>query len=92
MEKIIGSEVKYFMVQESTENDGEMFIVYNEYNGSFSTSPIAVEATKFNLKVQAVDLAKLQNQMSQLLKQKFQYKVIEEVISRSELSLDEVTE
>lgn len=92
MEEKVGSKTVYFITQKDRESGREDFVIYNEYNGSFSTHQASNEATRFNLKEQAVDLARLQNQMSELLKQKFEYRVIEEVVTRTEVSLVEQEE
>lgn len=78
--ELTGSRVDYLLVQ--VDNDGQRNpIYYAEYNGGFVASNID-EATRFSDKEKALDLAKLQNQISEIMESRFKYEVVEESIER----------
>lgn len=84
MREAVGTKTTYFITQFNTETKVEEFIEYNAYTGSFMTGGNVDGVTRFESREQAVDLAKLQIQIAKLLKRPFTYRVVEEVISRSE--------
>lgn len=85
MQEMTGLVTKYFITQVNLDTKEEQFVEYNAYVGSFNTTSLADAVTKFESKEQAVALAKLQNQMSALLNRQFSYRVIEEVVTRTEV-------
>lgn len=87
MNEAIGTKTAYFLT-EAKDGGVDQFVVYNEYNGSFGTTTSDREATRFELKQQAVDLSNLRNQMAELMKSGRTFKVIEEVITRAEVVAD----
>lgn len=78
--ELTGGSVDYLLVQ--VENGGQRSpVYYAEYNGGFINSNID-EATRFKDKEKALDLAKLQNQISEIMESRFSYEVVEESIER----------
>ena len=86
MLNITGEQTRYVVYQEKPEvRDGANIIVpltYNSYGGSFSEAYEFREATLFESEEEAVQLATLQNQISQILKQSFNYVVVKQVDTR----------
>ena len=83
MLNITGEEIRYVIYQEKPEvKDGASVtvpLIYNSYNGSFSEVGDILSATLFEEEDEAVELATLQNQISQILKQNFNYIVVKRV-------------
>lgn len=88
MKQVVGTETTYFITQINLEDNSEQFIEYNNYVGSFVATSDVDSATKFKSDEKAIDLAKLQNQMSDLLGKKFKYRVIKDVVTRTEVHSD----
>ena len=86
MLNITGEEVRYIVYQEKPEvRDGASVtvpLIYNSYNGSFSESVDILSATLFESEEEAIELATLQNKISQILKQDFNYIVVKRVETR----------
>ena len=91
MQDITGEIVRYVVYQEKPEVlDGANVTVpltYNSYNGAFSEAYEFAQATLFETEEEAIQLATLQNQISQILKQSFNYIVIKQVITRTTVFL-----
>lgn len=87
MQGVTGEAVRYVVYQEKPEvRDGANITVplaYNSYNGAFSEVIEFLEATLFESEEEAVQLATLQNQISQILKQSFNYIVVKQVDTRT---------
>lgn len=86
MLNITGEQTRYVVYQEKPEvRDGANITVpltYNSYSGAFSEAYEFREATLFESEEEAVQLATLQNQISQILKQSFNYIVVKQVDTR----------
>lgn len=86
MLNITGEETRYVVYQEKPEvRDGASVtvpLIYNSYNGSFSEAGDILSATLFEEEDEAIELATLQNQISQILKQSFNYIVVKRVETR----------
>ena len=86
MQGITGTQVRYVVYQEKPEvRDGANVTVpltYNSYNGSFSEAGDILSATLFEEEEEAVQMATLQNQISQILRQSFNYIVVKRVETR----------
>ena len=86
MLNITGEETRYVIYQEKPEvRDGANITVpltYNSYNGAFNEAHEFREATLFESEEEVVQLATLQNQISQILKQNFNYIVVKQVDKR----------
>lgn len=85
MREAVGTETTYFITQINLEDESEQFVEYNNYVGSFVTTSNVGSATRFKSDSQAIELAKLQNQMSIILGKRFKYRVIKDVITRTEV-------
>ena len=87
MQGITGETVRYVVYQETPEvQDGANVTVpltYNSYNGAFSEAFEFANATLFESEEEAIQLATLQNQISQILKQSFNYIVVKQVDTRT---------
>ena len=87
MQGVTGETIRYVVYQEKPEvRDGANVTVpltYNSYNGAFSEAFEFVQATLFESEEEAIQLATLQNQISQILKQSFNYIVIKQVDTRT---------
>ena len=87
MQGITGETIRYVVYQEKPEvRDGANVTVpltYNSYSGAFSESFEFAQATVFESEEEAIQLATLQNQISQILKQSFNYIVIKQVDTRT---------
>ena len=87
MQGITGETVRYIVYQEKPEvKDGASVtvpLIYNSYNGSFSEVVDILSATLFESEEEAIQLATLQNQISQILKQSFNYIVVKQVDTRT---------
>lgn len=87
MQGITGETVRYVVYQEKPEvRDGanvKVALTYNSYNGAFSEAFEFANATLFESEEEAIQLATLQNQISQILKQSFNYIVIKQVDTRT---------
>ena len=83
MQGVTGETVRYVVYQEKPEvQDGANVTVpltYNSYNGAFSEAYEFSNATLFESEEEAIQLATLQNQIGQILKQSFNYIVIKQV-------------
>ena len=94
MQEYIGEETRYVVLQEAPQTQmGELQrqpLIYDERYGSFATAGDILSATQFESKEEAVELANLQNQISQILKQDFNYIVIESYTRRSQITGDVV--
>lgn len=92
MQEYIGEETRYVILQEAPQAQmGELQrqpLVYNTGYGSFTPVGDILSATQFKSKEEAIELANLQNQISQILKQDFNYIVIENYIRRSQITGD----
>lgn len=95
MQAYIGEETRYVILQEVSQAQmGELQrqpLVYNTGHGSFTPVGDILNATQFKTKEEAIELANLQNQISQILKQDFNYIVVESYTKRSQITGD-VTE
>ena len=89
MENLIGEEVKYLIVQKNKQTKTEQLISYQAYNGSFNGVSSIMEATPFEDKEQALQLAIIQTQAGVILKHDFEYYVIEQTTVRKIATLDE---
>ena len=91
MQGVTGETVRYVVYQEKPEvRDGAnvtVALTYNSYNGAFSEAYEFSNATLFESEEEAIQLATLQNQISQILKQSFNYIVIKQVITRTTVFL-----
>lgn len=85
MKQVTGVETTYFITQINIEDDSEQYIEYNNYVGSFSTVSSVESASRFKEEEKAIDLTKLQNQMAEILGKKFKYRVIKDVVTRTEI-------
>ena len=87
MQGVIGEKVRYVVYQEKPEvRDGANITVpltYNSYSGAFNEAYEFAQATLFESEEEAVQLATLQNQISQILKQSFNYIVVKQVDTRT---------
>ena len=87
MQGVTGERIRYVVYQEKPEvRDGANVTVpltYNSYNGAFSEAFEFSQATLFESEEEAIQLATLQNQISQILKQSFNYIVIKQVDTRT---------
>ena len=96
MQGITGEIVRYVVYQEKPEvRDGANVTVpltYNSYNGAFSEAFEFAQATLFESEEEAIQLATLQNQISQILKQSFNYIVIKQEDIRTTVYLGEERE
>ena len=102
MQYITGERVHYVVYQEKPEIlDGANVTVpltYSSYNGAFSEAFEFAQATLFESEEEAIRLATLQNQISQILQQSFNYIVVKQVGTRAivysgkEIEEPEVTE
>lgn len=96
MLNITGEEIRYVIYQEKPEvKDGASVtvpLIYNSYNGSFSEVADILSATLFESEEEAVQLATLQNQISQILKQSFNYIVVKRVETREIIYSDKPAE
>ena len=92
MQEYIGEETRYVILQESSQAQmGEMQrqpLIYNTVYGSFTPIEDILGATQFESREEAIELANLQNQISQILKQDFNYIVIENYIRRYQITGD----
>ena len=83
MQGVTSETVRYLVYQEKPEVlDGAnvtVALTYNSYNGAFSEAYEFSNATLFESEEEAIQLATLQNQISQILKQSFNYIVIKQV-------------
>lgn len=90
MQGYIGEETRYVVLQEAPQAQmGELQrqpLIYNTGYGSFTPTGDILSATQFETQEEAVDLANLQNQISQILKQDFNYIVVENYIRRSQIT------
>lgn len=85
MNEAIGTKTTYFITQINLDTKVEQFIEYNNYSGSFNSTTSAEMATRFDSVDTAIELAKLQNKLSQLMNRQFSYRAIEEVVERKEI-------
>ena len=96
MLNITGEETRYVVYQEKPEvRDGASVtvpLIYNSYNGAFSEAGDILSATLFESEEEAIQLATLQNQISQILKQDFNYIVIKRVDTRTAVYLGKEVE
>ena len=87
MQGITGTKVRYVVYQEKPEvregTNVTVALTYNSYNGAFSEAFNFGDATLFEHEEEAIQLATLQNQISQILKQDFNYIVIKQVDTRT---------
>ena len=87
MQGITGETVSYVVYQEKPEvRDGAnvtIALTYNSYSGAFNEASEFSQATLFESEEEAIQLATLQNQISQILKQSFNYIVIKQVDART---------
>ena len=87
MDNVTGERITYVIYQERPEvRDGVSVAVpltYNAYNGSFNEMPDFRDATAFESEEEAIQLATLQNTISGILKQSFNYIVIKQVNTRT---------
>lgn len=86
MQTITGEQIRYIIYQEKPEvREGQNVtvpLIYNSYNGSFSEATNLLNATMFESEEEAIQMATLQNQISEILKQSFNYIVIKRVETR----------
>lgn len=88
MNEIIGEQIKYILVQTNTtegQQNPRQAVYYNEYNLSLNTVSEVNQATKFEDLETVQGVAGLQNQMAVLLKKPFNYTVVKEETSRTEM-------
>ena len=94
MQEYIGEETRYVILQEVSQAQmGELQrepLIYNTVYGSFTPIGDILGATQFESREEAIELANLQNQISQILKQDFNYIVIENYIRRYQITGDVV--
>lgn len=87
MRELIGEQTTYVILQERDEaQDGvinRVPLVYNVGYGSFNSVDDVLQATHFDIKEEAIELANLQNEISRILKQDFNYIVVEHFVRRS---------
>lgn len=87
MRELIGEKTTYVILQERGEaQDGvidRVPLIYNAGYGSFSSIDDVLLATHFDSKEDAIELADLQNEISRILKQDFNYIVIENFVRRN---------
>lgn len=90
MQAYIGEETRYVVLQEVPQaHMGELQrqpLIYNTGYGSFTPTGDILSATQFESKEEAIELANLQNQISQILKQDFNYIVVENYIRRTQIT------
>lgn len=90
MEGIIGEKTIYVVYQERKElSDSDEVIsqplTFDLYNGSIYTTSRFEDATHFVSKEKATELARLHNDISEILEQELNYVVIEQVDTRKEV-------
>ena len=87
MENIVGIKTTYVIYQERPEVQAGMGLtvplIYNAYSGSFNETSSVRDATHFDVEEEAIQLATLQNQITQILRQNFNYIVIKLVDERT---------
>lgn len=90
MQEYTGEKITYVVLQEDTKTEqGELQrrpLIYNTGYGSFTPVGDILGATHFEDQVEAVELADLQNKISTILKQDFNYIVVENYIRRKVVS------
>ena len=91
MSKFNGIKKAYYIIQKN-ESGLEQPISYQVYNGSFVTMDTIENSTPFEYKQQALDLAKIQTLAEKILKNGFEYYVLESVIERKVVSEEPVEE
>ena len=93
MNEYVGEKTTYVVLQETPEaEDGvtrRIPLVYNTGTGAFSHAYDFLGATQFDVQDEAIELANLQNQISQILKQSYNYILIKNVVVREVVSPDE---
>lgn len=94
MKEYIGEETRYVILQEDSQAQmGELQrqpLIYNTGHGSFTPVGDILGATQFEYKEEAIELANLQNRISQILKQNLNYIVVENYIRRFQITGDVV--
>lgn len=93
MNEYVGEKTTYVVLQETTETENGVArrvpLMYDTGIGAFSHASDFLGATQFDTQEEAVGLATLQNQISEILKQSYNYIVIKNVVVREVVSPDE---
>ena len=90
MTKFIGEETRYILVRKHGETEREEVAIYNDYNSTFSFTPVIERATLFDNEEKIKGLQNLQQSMAGLMGSGHEFKVVKQEIVRT--LLDEATE